>query len=104
MSEEAGLSREGLNEVYLFHGTSLEIAKAIAVEGFDSRLANEGYYGKGTYFASQACKSHQYRAGNNKGCTAERGVIIVSRVALGNPHYAVQVDKKMVRPPKQATG
>ena len=81
------------NECLLFHGTSFETAKKIANEGFDSRLAEEGYYGKGTYFASQSCKSAQYSSEN---------CIIVARVVLGHPHYADRLNKDLTRPPEGA--
>ena len=83
------------NECLLFHGTSFETAKIIANEGFDSRLAEEGYYGKGTYFASQSCKSAQYSSSSQK-------CIIVARVVLGHPHYTDRLCKDLTRPPEGA--
>ena len=47
-------------EVYLFHGTRLDNAIKIALGGFEFRVSKAGAYGMGTYFASQACKSHMY--------------------------------------------
>mmetsp|Transcript_14932 Transcript_14932/g.43642 ORF Transcript_14932/g.43642 Transcript_14932/m.43642 type:complete len:691 (+) Transcript_14932:60-2132(+) len=87
-------SRE-LNERMLFHGTLFETAKQIAVHGFDSRLAQDGYFGRGTYFASQSCKSAQY---------GRDGTIILSRVALGDPFYTPKVDRTMRRPPSTSPG
>ena len=87
------------NECLLFHGTSFETAKKIAKEGFDSRLAREnGYYGKGTYFASQSCKSAQYSEmyGSSQKC------IILARVVLGHPYYAGGLDQDLTRPPEGA--
>ena len=85
------------NECLLFHGTSFETAKIIAKEGFDSRLAANGYYGKGTYFASQSCKSAQYpRNSSAKKC------IILARVMLGHPHYADGCNDGFQRPPEDA--
>ena len=85
------------NECLLFHGTSFETAKIIANEGFDSRLARDGYYGKGTYFASQSCKSAQYsRDSFSHKC------IILARVALGHPHYADRCNNRWTRPPPDA--
>ena len=71
-----------INEMCLFHGTSEDVAETIAYSGFNdnySRIA--GLYGKGIYFASNACKSYQYTAlkGNDKPC------FIISKVVMGNP-------------------
>lgn len=79
------------NERLLFHGTSkFGYAKAIATEGFDSRIAKEGLYGKGTYFAAQTCKSAQYAiigGGQKKASKRLVGTMLVARVALGDPYY-----------------
>ena len=85
------------NECLLFHGTSFETAKIIANEGFDSRLAKDGYYGKGTYFASQSCKSAQYSRNS-----FSHKCIILARVALGHPHYADRCNNRWTRPPEDA--
>ena len=80
------------NERLLFHGTKLfRSAKAMVKEGFDNRVASEGLYGKGTYFAAQTCKSAQYatKSGlNRKACHQQVGTILVARVAVGDPYYA----------------
>eukprot|EP00928_Gymnodinium_smaydae_P046156 TRINITY_DN30753_c0_g1_i1.p1 TRINITY_DN30753_c0_g1~~TRINITY_DN30753_c0_g1_i1.p1 ORF type:complete len:647 (-),score=63.46 TRINITY_DN30753_c0_g1_i1:100-2040(-) len=83
-----------INEHLLFHGTTYDTAVKIAFEGFDFRLSKPGYYGCGTYFASQACKSHQYTQG-----VYDINTMILSRVAVGDIHYASRVDKKCRRPP-----
>ena len=79
------------NERLLFHGTrKFGYAKAIATEGFDSRIAQAGLYGKGTYFAAQTCKSAQYatRGGlHQKASKRLVGTMLVARVALGDPYY-----------------
>eukprot|EP00928_Gymnodinium_smaydae_P014654 TRINITY_DN15397_c0_g1_i1.p1 TRINITY_DN15397_c0_g1~~TRINITY_DN15397_c0_g1_i1.p1 ORF type:complete len:649 (-),score=77.86 TRINITY_DN15397_c0_g1_i1:204-2150(-) len=82
-----------LNESFLFHGTTYETTVKIALEGFDFRLSKPGYYGHGTYFASQACKSHQYTK------SIVLHTLIVSRVAVGDIYYAEKVDKECRRPP-----
>ena len=80
------------NERLLFHGTrQFGYAKAIATEGFDNRVAQQGLYGNGTYFAAQTCKSAQYaakKAMSEKASSQRPGTIIVARVALGDPFYA----------------
>ncbi|CAK9104680.1 unnamed protein product [Durusdinium trenchii] len=79
------------NERLLFHGTmKFGYAKAIAVEGFDNRIARQGLYGKGTYFASQTCKSAQYATKRGRAEKASHrmpGTMLVARVALGDPYY-----------------
>ncbi|CAE7945487.1 unnamed protein product, partial [Symbiodinium necroappetens] len=79
------------NERLLFHGTKhFGYAKAIATEGFDNRVAKEGLYGNGTYFAAQTCKSAQYAARGamtGKVSSHRPGTINVARVALGDPFY-----------------
>ena len=80
------------NERLLFHGTKkFGDAQAIATEGFDNRVAqNGGLYGKGTYFAAQTCKSAQYalRRGKYEKASHKRlGTILLARVALGDPFY-----------------
>ncbi len=43
---------EDINEFYLFHGTSSEMAEVICKHGFDERMAQlTGLYGDGSYFA-----------------------------------------------------
>eukprot|EP00929_Paragymnodinium_shiwhaense_P047535 TRINITY_DN24107_c0_g1_i2.p1 TRINITY_DN24107_c0_g1~~TRINITY_DN24107_c0_g1_i2.p1 ORF type:complete len:574 (+),score=63.88 TRINITY_DN24107_c0_g1_i2:74-1795(+) len=84
-------------ESFLFHGTSCETAVTIAQEGFDFRLGGPGYYGRGTYFASQACKSNQYGANRNRESVPR--CIILSRVALGSVARATKVDRECTRPP-----
>ena len=68
-----------VGECFLFHGTAHETAVKIAHEGFDFRLSKPGYYGHGTYFGSQACKSHQYTQPINGLRT-----MVLSRVAVGD--------------------
>jgi hypothetical protein len=51
----------GINEFYLFHGTSWNIARTICEHGFDERVANDiCLYGACSYFAIDSCRSHQY--------------------------------------------
>lgn len=88
----------GAGECFLYHGTSLETAVKIAHEGFDFRLSKTGgYYGLGTYFASQACKSHQY----TQQVTGLR-TMLVCRVVVDDIAYADKVDKEVRRPPLHA--
>eukprot|EP00435_Cladocopium_sp_Y103_P034850 s3451_g9.t1 len=93
------------NERLLLHGTKdFEVAKTIATEGFDNRVANEAtcLYGAGTYFAAQTCKSAQYamRDGTRKKASREvPGTILIARVAIGDPFYTPSYCKNESRPP-----
>ncbi|CAE7468645.1 PARP12 [Symbiodinium natans] len=92
---ECGHLDSSVAKCMLFHGTDYESAVQIAVGGFDFRLSKPGYYGQGTYFASQACKSHQ--------CTTKKSslhTILLSRVILGDVAFAEAVDKDRKIPPK----
>eukprot|EP00438_Fugacium_kawagutii_P001121 Skav218112 [mRNA] locus=scaffold759:204027:222910:- [translate_table: standard] len=77
------------NQRLLLHGTrSFEIAKTIAMEGFDNRA--EGLYGRGTYFAAQTCKSAPYAIPNGfyaKASSQMWGTMIVARVAIGDAFH-----------------
>lgn len=79
------------NERLLFHGTrDLDSVTAIAQEGFDSRIAREGLFGRGAYFAIQTCKSAQYateEAMKNKASMQMPGTLLLARVAIGDPYY-----------------
>ena len=80
---------ESLNEVLLFHGTSASNAEQIATHGFDLSRVRNGLYGRGFYFACEACKSFQYSKpdGETENC------IIVARVVLGRPKLATTAFK-----------
>ena len=84
---------EDVDEKILLHGTSWESANDIVQNGFDNRVSHRGLYGDGSYFASQACKSHQYTCQVHKsscGCPEER-TLIIARVSLGDPYFAREV-------------
>merc|ERR1712137_412934 len=92
---DVGLDRN-INEEYLFHGTTKENLPKILNTGFDFRYARDsGYYGQGTYFASQMCKSMQYTRWR-KG--SEKGYIIIAKVALGRVQYTQQVCQDRKKP------
>merc|ERR1711968_391645 len=57
----------------------------------------------GSYFASESCKSHQYTCSHHKGgCDCkEIRIMLLARVALGDPYYATEVDKTLRRPPQR---
>ena len=80
------------NERLLPHGTpDFDRAKGIATEGFDNRVARNGLFGKGTYFAAQTCKSAQYATPDgmkSKASPQRVGTMLIARVAIGDPYYA----------------
>ena len=80
------------NERLLPHGTpDCDRARGIATEGFDNRVARNGLFGKGTYFAAQTCKSAQYATPDgmkSKASPQMVGTMLIARVAIGDPYYA----------------
>ena len=98
---ELGVDLAG-NQRLLLHGThSMEIARKIACEGFDNRVARDGgFYGKGTYFAAQTCKSAQYAhpLGLREKATMQiPGSMVIARVAIGDPFYTQSKCQELTR-------
>ena len=85
------------------HGTTYDKADSIVRYGFDFRRCHRGLYGDGVYFASEACKSHQYTCGCNRACTC-RGerTMIIARVALGDPFYTSMTLPNVRHPPTRS--
>ena len=50
----------GVNDCYLWHGTTEDTARIICKHGFDPRVSAKGLFGSGTYFAEKSSKSNQY--------------------------------------------
>lgn len=112
MLDDDKLLEPGLNEVFLYHGTSSDTADVIAEHGFDERVASlQGLYGAGIYFANQSCKASQYcepkkadplylNMGQQK---KDVKTLIVARVALGDPFYTMSSLSKQRRPPERST-
>jgi hypothetical protein len=99
MPSKAEMSTD-LNEFYLFHGTSSKSAQIICEHGFDERVANlGGYYGAGSYFAINACKSHQY---SNSFKDSSTFVMLVCRVVMGSPYCTTTLHHNQRRPPDNA--
>ena len=91
---------KNLNECYLYHGTSAEVASIISKHGFDERVGNVmGLYGAGVYFANQSCKAGQY---TEKG--KDNKTMIISRVMLGDPFYIAGKMQQARRPPDRKKG
>jgi len=75
----------GMNEVYLFHGTTLVSAMSIASTGFRINLAGSSVgtaFGKGAYFAERSVKSDEY-ARPEVTASGERCAMLLCRVCLG---------------------
>ena len=86
-----------INEFYLFHGTSSEMAEVICKHGFDERVASlNGLYGAGSYFAMNSCKSHQYSSAKGN---SSNFVMLVCRVAMGSPYCTSTSHRNERRPP-----
>jgi len=68
----------GVNEIWLFHGTSEEAAAAIAKSNF-KLPSYAGNFGKGAYFAEASAKSNQYAQEAKDGCK----IMMLCRVTLG---------------------
>ena len=90
-----------IDEKILLHGTSWDNVNSIVLNGFDHRTCQRSFYGDGVYFASAACKSHQYTCQMHKaGCyCAHERTLIIARVALGDAYRAKEVMKGLRRPP-----
>lgn len=69
-----------LNERYLYHGTTMK-KSYICDEGLDSRMSNEGCFGKGIYFSDFPKKCVKYAKKGN----GDESYILLARVILGVP-------------------
>ena len=86
-----------INEFYMFHGTTLKKEMSICQNGFNPTVAaRKCLYGKGSYFAINSCKSHQYSS--QKG-NPSSFVMLVCRVAMGSPYPTTGSHKGQKRPP-----
>lgn len=96
LSDVDGTIDPNLNEVYLFHGTTEEVAQIVAQYGFDPRVASlQGLYGGAVYHACEACKAAQY--------CKDRGVkvMLISRVILGDAYFTTECFSGQRRPPER---
>ena len=48
------------NETFLLHGAPPHVICDILADGMNQRFSKPGFFGEGTYFAENACKSDQY--------------------------------------------
>lgn len=91
-----GAENEGEpSERFLWHGTT--VPHLITKEGFDPRVcALSGMFGGGVYFADKSTKSLRYSGASKPG---DKGVLLLSRVALGRPMLKYLPQTSMRRPP-----
>eukprot|EP00993_Chasmostoma_nieuportense_P005168 NODE_57_length_3661_cov_23.453594_g53_i0.p1 GENE.NODE_57_length_3661_cov_23.453594_g53_i0~~NODE_57_length_3661_cov_23.453594_g53_i0.p1 ORF type:complete len:748 (+),score=90.45 NODE_57_length_3661_cov_23.453594_g53_i0:1253-3496(+) len=93
LSRENHLDQD-TNELYLFHGTKRNVVDLIVEQGFDERVAKNGLYGAGIYFAQDACKSFQYADNTGGSC-----FMFCCRVTMGEPFITTGRHENLRRPP-----
>eukprot|EP00928_Gymnodinium_smaydae_P033462 TRINITY_DN23969_c0_g2_i1.p1 TRINITY_DN23969_c0_g2~~TRINITY_DN23969_c0_g2_i1.p1 ORF type:complete len:570 (-),score=73.74 TRINITY_DN23969_c0_g2_i1:196-1788(-) len=82
-----------LNEVYLWHGTGIRVALAIAQEDFKINLAgsNAGtMYGRGAYLAESCTKADEYAVDEADGCYEGVFAFLLCRVCMGKFYYTTE--------------
>ncbi|CAE7634226.1 Parp12 [Symbiodinium pilosum] len=79
-----------VNEVYLWHGTHIRSAFAIAHEDFKMGMAgsNGTMYGKGIYFAENSTKADEYARDEPHGFYQDVFALLLCRVCLGKFLYS----------------
>eukprot|EP00808_Paulinella_micropora_P021553 g62136.t1 len=88
----------GVNEALLWHGTKADLWEVIAKQGLDERLAGNGLFGHGIYFAENSSKSDEYIVPDRQG----NSYIFLARVCLGVPCSTLQSTNGMRRPPPRS--
>ncbi|NXP35528.1 PAR12 polymerase, partial [Leiothrix lutea] len=85
-----------VQEKLLFHGTDLFSMKTICTQNFDWRICGSHgtNYGKGSYFARDACYAHAYCQGTPQGYLMFVARVLVGDYVKGNAAY--------VRPPEKS--
>ena len=92
-----GLTNDCLHERLLFHTANATVA-AIFEEGFDTRLASPGNFGRGIYFSDDPKKCDRYWKGG-----AGTRVMFVAQVILGDAkvYPRGQNDQQLTREPER---
>jgi hypothetical protein len=90
--------QEGANEALLWHGTKADLWSIISKQGLDERLAADGLFGHGIYFAENSSKSDEYIKPDRHG----NCYIFLTRVCLGVPYSSLRSTNGMRRPPQRA--
>ena len=83
---------DGINEVYLWHGTQVRTGLAIAQDDFSLNFAGSGagtMYGKGLYFSESCTKADEYAMDEPGGHYDGVRGLLLCRVCLGNFHYTL---------------
>jgi hypothetical protein len=83
-----------VNEVFLWHGTKAGLKDVIAKQGLDERVAINGLFGHGIYFAENSSKSDEYITPDAAG----NCYIFLSRVCLGVSQSTLKSTRGMRRP------
>jgi len=84
-------------EGYLWHGTSVRIALAIAQNDFRIDLAGSGagtMYGRGAYLAESSTKADEYARDEPGGYYDGIRALVLCRVFMGKYYYTTQRDEK----------
>lgn len=89
------------NEIEMFHGTRNTNPEVIfrGEEGFDMRYSNQGRWGVGIYFASDASYSVHYAYRNHEG----KLQLLLSRVISGCAYACISGDQNLRTPPAKNT-
>ena len=85
------------NLKYLWHGTSQSDPKMFynGEEGFDIKYSNNGFWGRGLYFAEDASYSYSYSHAHKDNVKG----MFLAYVNLGNCKE-MESDKSIIEPPK----
>ncbi|XP_063786904.1 protein mono-ADP-ribosyltransferase TIPARP-like [Pseudophryne corroboree] len=92
MSQTPGDIEKSTLERHLFHGTNATNVEAICRQNFDPRVCNETVYGRGCYFARDACFSNTYSPPTTDGYR----FMFLAKVLPGYPSVG---QSTYVRPP-----
>jgi chemotaxis protein histidine kinase CheA len=87
-----------VNEALLWHGTKPDLWDPISRQGLDERLASNGMFGHGIYFAENSSKSDEYIVPDHNG----NCYIFFVRVCLGEVHSTLAATSGMKRPPPRS--
>merc|ERR1712012_799572 len=90
----------GIDEVYLFHGTSSAGAVGISSQGINlSKAADTAAYGRGVYLSECSSKSDEYSKAEEDGEHKGHCAVFLCRVALGRiltwPHAEFSEELKV---------
>lgn len=84
---------DALNEIYLWHGTSVRAALSIAANDFNIDLAGSGagtMYGCGAYLAENSTKADEYAKDEPGGYYDSTFAILLCRTCLGKFYYTTK--------------